>query len=68
MAKFIRYRTGDTCPGCGQPIKLTGRADLYAFSVVCCVLGLNDLGRTEKTIRGAEARRKTLSCRRKWYE
>ena len=58
MPKMILYKTGDICPCCGQPIKLTSRADLYAFSVICCLLGLNDVGRTEAALRAAAERRK----------
>ena len=57
MSKMILYKTGDRCPCCGQPIKLTHPADLYAFSVVCHLLGLNDLARTEEALQRARARR-----------
>lgn len=57
-SKFILYKTGDTCPCCGQPIKLTSRTDLYAFSLICHLTGLNDVGRTNDAINRAEARRK----------
>ena len=60
MSKFLLYKTGDACPCCGQPIKLTGRANLYAFSVVCYLTGLNDVGRTETAMSRAEARRKAV--------
>lgn len=58
MSKMIQYKTGDRCPCCGQPIRLTGKADLYAFSVVCHVLGLNEVARTEDAVKRAEDRRK----------
>ena len=58
MSKMILYKTGDTCPCCGQPIKLTNRGDLYAFSVICHLTGLNDVGRTDQALKDAEARRK----------
>ena len=35
MGKFILYKTGDTCPCCGQPIKMRSKVDLYAFSLMC---------------------------------
>ena len=55
---MILYKTGDTCPCCGQPIKLRGKAELYAFSVVCEMTGLNNVGRTEAALRRAEERRR----------
>lgn len=58
MSKMILYKAGDRCPCCGQPIKLTHPADLYAFSVVCHLTGLNDLARTDAAVQRAEARRK----------
>lgn len=66
MGKFILYRTGDTCPCCGQPIKLRSKVDLYAFSLICHLTGLNDVGRTERALAEAEARRKTALDERKW--
>ncbi len=57
MQKMILYKTGDICPCCGQPIKLTNRGDLYAFSVICHLLGLNDVGRTEAALKAAAERR-----------
>lgn len=58
MSKMILYKTGDRCPCCGQPIKLTHPADLYAFSVVCHLTGLNDLARTDQALKNADVRRK----------
>lgn len=58
---MILYKTGDQCPCCGQPIKLIGKAELYAFSVVCEMTGLNNVGRTEDALRRAEERRKARS-------
>ena len=58
MAKMILYKTGDPCPCCGQPIKLTHPVDLYAFSVICHLTGLNEIGRTEDALRQAEERRR----------
>ena len=58
MSKMIRYKTGDTCPCCGQPIKLTHPADLYAFSLVCHLLGLNEIARNEESLQRAAARRR----------
>lgn len=54
---MIMYKTGDPCPCCGQPIKLTKSADLYALSVLAHFLGLNEVGRTEQALRAAEERR-----------
>ena len=54
---MILYKTGDPCPCCGQPIKLRRSADLFAFSAIVHVLGLNEVARTEKAIAEAEARR-----------
>lgn len=34
------YKTGELCPCCGQPIKLTDPDELYAYSVFMGVLGL----------------------------
>lgn len=50
---MILYKTGDCCPCCGQPIQLKGSAELYAFSVVCEMTGLNNVGRTEAALREA---------------
>ena len=58
MSKMILYKTGDRCPCCGQPIKLTHPADLYAFSVVCHLTGLNDVARVDAAVQRAESRRK----------
>lgn len=58
--RVILYKTGDRCPCCGQPIKLRGRAELYAFSVICQLTGLNSVGRTEAALRAAEERRKRM--------
>ena len=55
---MILYKTGDPCPCCGQPIKLTHPVDLYAFSVICHLTGLNEIGRTEDALRQAEERRR----------
>ena len=55
---MILYKTGDTCPCCGQPIKLRGQAELYAFSVVCEMTGLNNVGRTEAALNAAIERRR----------
>ena len=57
MSKMILYKTGDKCPCCGMPIKLTGAAELYAFSLVCHFSGLNEVARTDEAIKRAEARR-----------
>ena len=57
---MILYKTGDRCPCCGQPIQLRGRAELYAFSVICQLTGLNSVGRTEAALRRAEARRERM--------
>lgn len=54
---MILYKTGDPCPCCGQPIKLRSRTDLWCFSAVVHLLGLNEVARTEKAIAEAEARR-----------
>lgn len=62
-SKFILYKAGDTCPCCGQPIKLRSKVDLYAFSLICHLTGLNDIGRTERALAAAEARRKTEAGR-----
>ena len=67
MSKMILYKTGDRCPCCGMPIKLTSAAELYAFSVVCHLTGLNDIARTEDAVKRAEDRRKAVrgpGCRR----
>ena len=67
MGNMILYKTGDACPCCGQPIKLTRKSDLWAFSVVCHVLGLNDVARTEDAVKRAEDRRmarREPGCRR----
>lgn len=55
---MIMYKTGDPCPCCGQPIKLTKQADLYALSMLAHLLGLNEVGRTEQVLRAAEERRR----------
>ena len=34
------YKTGDICPCCGQPIKLTDSDELFEFSVLVGVLGM----------------------------
>lgn len=57
---MILYKTGDACPCCGQPIKLRSKADLYAFSVICELTGLNSVGRTEAALRKAESKRAEL--------
>ena len=57
MPKMILYKTGDTCPCCGQPIKLTHPVDLYVFSVICHLTGLNEVGRTEDALKAAAERR-----------
>lgn len=59
---MILYKTGDPCPCCGQPIKLRSRADLYAFSAIVHLLGLNEVGRTEQAIAQAEAKRRALAA------
>ncbi len=59
---MILYKTGDPCPCCGQPIKLRRSADLFAFSAIVHVLGLNDVARTEKAIAEAEAKRRALAA------
>lgn len=63
---MILYKTGDTCPCCGQPIKLRSKADLYAFSVICEMTGLNNVGRTEAALKAAEARRKAKKDEEGW--
>lgn len=63
---MILYKTGDTCPCCGQPIKLRGKAELYAFSVVCEMTGLNEVGRTQRALEEAEARRKKARMPEAW--
>jgi len=55
---MIMYKTGDPCPCCGQPIKLTAPADLYALSAIAHLLGLNDVARTEAALKAAEERRR----------
>lgn len=34
------YKTGEPCPCCGQPIRLTDRSALRLFSIVVDMLGL----------------------------
>jgi len=34
------YRTGERCPCCGQPIKLTDPASLEMFSRICAICKL----------------------------
>lgn len=63
---MILYKTGDPCPCCGQPIKLTKAADLYAFSAIVQLLGLNDVGRTERALQDAEARRREAKMPEAW--
>ena len=58
---MILYKTGDPCPCCGQPIKLRRKADLYAFSAIVALLGLDRVGRTDEAIREAEAQREAIS-------
>lgn len=41
------YKTGDICPCCGQPIKLTDPDELYAFSVFVSILNLGLLAGRE---------------------
>ena len=55
---MILYKTGDACPLCGQPIKTRHPADLYAFSLVCHLLGLNEVARNEDALQRAAARRR----------
>lgn len=54
---MILYKTGDPCPCCGQPIRLTKQADLYALSAIAHLLGLNDVARTEAALKAAQERR-----------
>lgn len=63
---MILYKTGDPCPCCGQPIKLTAQADLYALSAIAHLLGLNDVARTEAALKAAEERRKAKLDERRW--
>ena len=63
---MIMYKTGDPCPCCGQPIKLTSQADLYALSAIAHLLGLNDVARTEAALKAAEERRKANLDERRW--
>lgn len=41
------YKTGDICPCCGQPIKLTDPDELYAYSVFISILNLGLLAGRE---------------------
>ena len=59
---MILFKTGDPCPCCGQPIRLRRKADLYAFSAVVYLLGLDKVGRTDEAIREAEARREEIGA------
>lgn len=63
---MILYKTGDPCPCCGQPIKLTAQADLYALSAIAYLLGLNDVARTEAALKAAEERRKAKLDEGRW--
>lgn len=63
---MILYKTGDPCPCCGQPIKLTAQADLYALSAIAHLLGLNDVARTEAALKAAEERRRERKREERW--
>lgn len=63
---MILYKTGDPCPCCGQPIKLTAQADLYALSAIAHLLGLNDVARTEAALKAAEGRRRERKREERW--
>lgn len=63
---MILYKTGDACPCCGQPIKLRSKADLYAFSVICELTGLNSVGRTEAALQEAERTRREAKMPEAW--
>lgn len=54
---MIMYKTGDQCPLCGQPIKLTTKADLFALSAIAHLIGLNNVARTEQALKQAEEKR-----------
>lgn len=45
------YKTGERCPCCGEPIKLTDPETLRLFSMVVDMLGLQLIPTAEKTER-----------------
>lgn len=63
---MILYKTGDPCPCCGQPIKLKSKADLYAFSAICELTGLNSVARTQTALQEAAKTRREVKMPEAW--